>query len=162
MQPSHKNIRMFFPIETLMHTNTSSIKLLNIITWKKFNYHKTNAMHACYSSCIHACFCFLFYLSFCFCQGNWTSVLFVCQGNWTPVLLVCLGNWTPVLFVCQGNLTPALFVSQGNLTSVLFVSCSILMHKYYTFNFMDMTLTHDLFIKHKQFKMSFPRTICIT
>jgi hypothetical protein len=120
-----------------------------------------------------ACFRFLFHLSFCvcqgnltpvlfMCQGNLTSVLFVCQGNRTPVLFICQGNWTPVLFVCQGNLTPVLFVCQGNWTSVLFVSCSTLMLKYYTFNFMDMPLTHALFIKHKQFNMSFSQTICIT
>jgi hypothetical protein len=35
-----------------MHTNTSSIKLLYIIARKQFNYHKTNVMHACHSSCL--------------------------------------------------------------------------------------------------------------
>jgi hypothetical protein len=137
MQPSDRNIHKFFPIKTLMHTNTSSIKLLYIITWKQFNYHKTNDMHACHSSCL---FVFL--------------VLFV--------VLRLPRELNPGLVRVPRELNPALFVCQGNLTPVLFVSCSMLMHKYFTFKFMDMTLTHALFIKYKQFNMSFSQTICVT
>jgi hypothetical protein len=106
MQPFDRNIHKFFSIETLIHTNTFSIKLLYIITWKQFNYHKTNAMHACHSSCLFI-FVVLFVVlrlpkgieprSCSFAKGNWTPVLFVCQGNWTPVLFVCLRELNPGL-----------------------------------------------------------------
>jgi len=98
MQPSDRNIHKFFPIETLMHTNTSSIKLLNIITWKQFNYHKTNAIYVCHSSCL---FMFL--------------VLFVVlrlprelNSSQPRSCLFAKGNWTPVLFVCQRDLNHGL------------------------------------------------------
>jgi hypothetical protein len=45
MQPVDRNIHMFFSIKTHMYTNTSSIKLPYIISWKHHT-HKVNAIHA--------------------------------------------------------------------------------------------------------------------
>jgi hypothetical protein len=45
MQPVDRKIKMFLSINTHMHTNTSNIKLLYIISWKHHT-HKVNAIHA--------------------------------------------------------------------------------------------------------------------
>jgi len=47
MQPSDRNIHKLFPIETLIHTNTSNKTTHSI----KHHTHKNYTIHACVSFC---------------------------------------------------------------------------------------------------------------
>jgi hypothetical protein len=117
-------------------------------------------MHACHSSCL-----FPFLVPFAVLrlprELNPGLVRLLRESN--PGLVYVPRESNPSLVRLPRESNPGLvYVPRESNLGLVYVSCSMLMLKYYTFNFVVMPLTHVFFIKHKPFNMSFSQTICLT